>query len=123
IQSFDKALDIAERIGDRSRQGEIQWWKGDVLYAQGLYEKALSQAEEAYRLSSKPEVPNISRLALTLKGKALLALKQYDPANQALSLAIDTIEHLRARAAGQEQERALFFEGKVEPFQYMVESL
>ena len=41
IQSFDKALEIGYCIGDKARQAEILWWKGDVFYAQGLYEKAL----------------------------------------------------------------------------------
>ena len=116
IESFNKALDIAERIGDRSVQAEILWWKGEVHYAQRQYEKAFDLSEQACRLSIQPAVPNISRLALTLKGKALLAQGQYDLASQALSHAIDTIEHMRARAAGQEQERALFFEGKLEPY-------
>jgi len=80
-------------------------------------------SEQALQLSSRPAVPNIARLALTLKGKCLIAQKRYDLAAQTLSHAIDTIEHIRDRAAGQEQERALFFEGKTEPYQLMTESL
>jgi CHAT domain-containing protein/Tfp pilus assembly protein PilF len=123
IELFDKALEIVVRLGDKSREAEILWWKGEALYAQGKYMAALVLSEDAYSLTQQLGLLNISRLALTLKGKIYCAQEQYDLARPVLSLAIETIEHMRAKAAGQEQVRALFLEGKLEPYHLMIELL
>lgn len=99
------------------------WWKGEALYAQGRHEDALRFADHAYSLTNQLSLPNMSRLALTLKAKVHLARKQFDLAYESLVSAIETIEHMRVNAGGTEQQRALFFEGKLEPYHLMVELL
>jgi CHAT domain-containing protein len=52
-----------------------------------------------------------------------LALGQYESARSALALAIEKVENVRNRVGGQEQQRASFFERKIEPYYLMVELL
>ncbi|HEU4390276.1 MAG TPA: tetratricopeptide repeat protein, partial [Blastocatellia bacterium] len=121
---FTEALALAEKAGDTYRQSAVLWRKGELQYLQGNYGDAVKLADASYRISSEANVPLISYLNLSLKGKALLAQRQYKPAGDALTAAIDLIEWMRSRLAGGEEERAYFFQGgKINAYQSMVDLL
>ena len=79
--------------------------------------------ERAWRLADEIQESNLSYLALTLIGKTHLALGQYDLASSSLARAIEKVEGLRKRVGGQDQQRASFFERKIEPYYLMVDLL
>src|SRR5437867_2869580 len=87
------------------------------------YKTSLEYSERARSLADEIHEPNYAYLALTLIGKDYLALDQYEPASSALARAIQKVEEIRSRVGGQEQQRAYFFERKIEPYYLMVELL
>ena len=123
LASFDKALELAKRHGDKRSEAEVLWWKGETLLALARQDEALNLAEASYRLASSMDLPDISRLALTLKGKCHLKQGQYDTAAASLSHAIEIIEGLRAKVSGEEDARAFFFERRLEPYYLMSDLL
>ncbi|MGH9763097.1 MAG: CHAT domain-containing protein, partial [Blastocatellia bacterium] len=123
MSCYDRALDIAGRLNDRERQCELNWWKGGVYYDLGSYDKSVEFSTRAAKLADDISEPNLSYLALTQLGKARLALRQYDSAAADLHVAIERAEQIRGRIAGQEEQRAFFFERKVEPYYLMVDLL
>ena len=119
---FTEALALAEKAGDIYRQSAAQWRKGELQYLLRDYGEAVQLADASYRTSSEAHIPLISYLALSLKGKALLAQRQYEPAEAALTAAIDLVEWMRSRLAGGAEERAYFFQGgKINAYQSMVD--
>ena len=90
-------------------------------YDLGDYERALDLSSEAGRLANEIHEPNYSYLALTLIGKSYLALGRYDAAKESLLRAIEKAEQIRSRVGGQDQQRAFFFERKIEPYYVMVD--
>jgi len=80
-------------------------------------------SEQARSLADEIRKPNYSYLALTLIGKNYLALGQYEPARSALAQAIQKVEDIRNQVGGQEQQKAYFFERKIEPYYLMVDLL
>src|SRR5439155_11594157 len=67
--------------------------------------------------------PGYSFLALSLIVKSYFALGQYEAARSALTQAIQIVEDIRNQVGGQEQQKAYFFERKVEPYYLMVDLL
>jgi CHAT domain-containing protein/predicted negative regulator of RcsB-dependent stress response len=90
--------------------------QGDHAKAQELAERASELARQMGRMLSYQE-------ARTTAGSAALAMQQPERARAAFEEAIATIETLRGRVAGGEQERGRFFENRVSPYQEMVRLL
>ncbi len=123
LESFDKALHIATTFGDKLRQSELAWWKALVYYDLGDYARSLELSALARTLADEIQEANYSYLALSQSGKCLLALNQFDAARANLESAIRKVEQIRSRIGGQEQQRAFFFERRVEPYYLMVDLL
>jgi CHAT domain-containing protein len=123
LRHYDRALEIAAHLGDRLRQSELNWWKGGVYYDLGEYDESITLSLLAAKLADDVSEPNLSYLALTQLGKARIALGQYESAGTDLLRAIERAERIRGRVGGQDQQRALFFEHKVEPYYLMVDLL
>lgn len=121
---YDLGLPEAERIGDKNNQSLFFVRKAEICYAQNRFEDALRLADAAHQISRKANLPAQSYQSLTLKGKALLALGDSKAANTALDAAIDVIEWMRARAAGDNTERSHFFQGgRIAAFHVMIDLL
>ncbi|PYP90000.1 MAG: hypothetical protein DMF61_02015 [Blastocatellia bacterium AA13] len=121
---FAEALSLAEKAGDLNRQSAVLWRGGELRYLEGDYDNAIKMASAAYRISTQGNIPLMSYLSLSLKGKALVAQRDYKPAGEALSAAIQLLEWMRSRLAGGEEERAYFFQGgKISAYQSMVDLL
>jgi CHAT domain-containing protein len=120
---LDRSLLLAKEVDDQVRIGEILWRKAEVFYEMGNYDRAAELAETAFKLASKLRLPNLSYVSATLLGRAYLGQKQTDLAFQTLTQAIDQVESMRFRVAGQEEERQLYFENKVNSYHALVELL
>ena len=123
LEWLDKALLTAQKVQDRTRSAELLWREGEAYYLKSDIPKALASADSAVDLAGQLRLPIISYLALTAKGKYYLAEKDFDHAFQTLSQAMGQIETMRPQVAGQEEERQIFFENKVAPYNLLVELL
>ncbi len=123
LQVLDSGLSMAKELDDKIRIAEVLWRKAEVFYAMGDYDQTAILAEESFNLAQQLRQSNLSCYAATLLGKAQLKQKKTDLAFQTLSKAIDQIEVMRDRIAGQEQELQLYFENKVDSYHTLVESL
>ena len=121
LEWLGKALEMAQKIGAKTRQAELLWRLGEAYYLKADFPKAVESAGTAADLASQLRLPIISYLALTAKGKYYLAENHHDLAFQTLSQAIEQIEALRGQVAGQEQGRQMFFDNKVASYNLLVE--
>lgn len=121
LEWLGKALEMAQKVGAKTRQAELLWRLGEAHYLKGDVPKAVASARSAADLASQLRLPIISYLALTAKGKYYLAENNHELAFQTLSQAIEQIEALRTQVAGQEQGRQMFFDNKVASYNLLVE--
>ena len=123
LRNYDKANEIAVKLGDKLRQSELAWCKAGTYHDLGNYGKAIELAARAGELADELHEANYSYLALTASGKSHLALGQFEAARANLDRAIEKVEQIRSRIGGREQQRAFFFERKIEPYYLMVDLL
>jgi CHAT domain-containing protein/Tfp pilus assembly protein PilF len=115
-----KALKPAEELGNNQLRSEILRNMGESYLRLGQYEAASGFAARAASLAVEFGIPEVLWNAKTIAGKAHLALNQPERAREHFLDAIATIEKLRRRVAGGEQEQQRFFENKVAPYHAMV---
>lgn len=119
----NKGLTLAQKIGDKPLAAELLWRKAELYYARGDFSRASALADDAIGFATTLRLPVMTHLAFTTKGKASLSNNEPDRAAQALTQAVNQIETMRNHVAGGDQERQLFFENKVVPYNLMVELL
>jgi CHAT domain-containing protein/tetratricopeptide (TPR) repeat protein len=95
-----------------------------ALYSKrGEYDRAIASSRQALEIAQRLADPSeLSRIQTTL-GQAYLAERRYDSARNELESAISNVEKLRTQVTGTERDRELFFEGRVNPYNSMVELL
>lgn len=121
LETLDRGLALAKEVNDQVRIAEILWRKAETHYAGRNYAEAVALAESALKLARQLQLPKLSYLIATTLGRAYIGQKKPDPAKDMLSQAIEQVEMLRTRVAGQEQERQLFFENKVGAYHSLIE--
>ncbi|HXD32561.1 MAG TPA: CHAT domain-containing protein [Pyrinomonadaceae bacterium] len=120
--SYDqRVLKLAEEMGNSHLLASIFQNFADCYLRLGQYEAALENADRAAALATQSGAPGILGTARTAAGSAHLALNQPEQARQDFLEAIVTIERLRGQVVGGEQERQLFFENKIAPYQGMID--
>lgn len=123
LEYFRKSLELAEAMGNKVIVADSWRDLAETYYLTGEYRKAIEHAERASALSLEGDMPDFYWWARTVVGKSRLALGEGEAARQPLLDAISTVEELRWRVVGGEQERQRFFETKVAPYYAMVELL
>jgi CHAT domain-containing protein/Tfp pilus assembly protein PilF len=116
-----RVLKLAEELGNTHLLADVHQNFADCYLRLGQYEAALEHADRASKLATQTGAPGGLWTARTVAGKAHLALNQPEQARQDFLEAIVTIEKLRGQVAGGEQERQLFFENKIAPYQGMID--
>ena len=116
-----QVLKLAEDLGNNHLLAEIMQNMADCYLRLGQYPQAIEHADRASSLAAKTGVHEVFWIGKALAGKAHLALNQLDQARTDFLEAIATIEVLRSKVAGGEQETQLFFENKIAPYQGMIE--
>lgn len=119
-QFYERALALEEAAGDRERSVDTMNMLGLAYEVQGASEKALETASRAASLARQIGYLGGLWPARAMAGRAQRALKHTAEARAALDEAIETIEFVRARAAGGEQEGQYFFADKISPYAEMV---
>jgi len=117
---LNRSLVRAEQVGDQPEAAAILWHLGELHHSQGDDLKAIEMADRAAAIADRINLPGVGYLALTLKGKAHLALKQPALAQQSLQNAISMIEQLRSQVSGGEQDHQRFFQNRVAPYHEMI---
>lgn len=123
LETLDRGLALAKEVNDPVRIAEILWRKAEAHYAARNYAEAVVLAESALKLARLLRLPKLSYLIATTLGRAYIGQKKPDAASDMLSQAIEQVEALRTRVAGQEQERQLFLENKVGAYHSLIELL
>jgi predicted ATPase/class 3 adenylate cyclase len=88
LQFFQEALDLAVRLGDRHKQGELLNTIGATEWNLGAYEKALAHYEAALALYAETGDTSHAGLILNSIGITLRSLGRYD---EALARLLDAI--------------------------------
>lgn len=123
LETLDRGLALAKEVNDLVRIAEILWRKAEAHFAARNYTDAVALAESALKLARQLRLPKLSYLIATTLGRAYIGQKKPDAATDMLSQAIEQVEALRTRVAGQEQERQLFLENKVGAYHSLIELL
>lgn len=122
-QALDHAQRIlkpAEALGNNAMLAEILQTLSDSHLRLGQYQQASENAERAVSLAVKFGVLEVLWNAHMIAGKAHLGLNQPELARHDFLESVATIEKLRGRVAGGEQDRQRFFENKIAPYQALV---
>lgn len=123
IGTLKQSLALAQEVGDQARQGEISWRLAETYYAMGDGAQAQTLAESAAKLARNLRLPKLTYLATTTLGQSYALQNKPEMATQTLIQAIQQIETMRERVAGQEEEVQLFFENKVTSFHSLIDLL
>lgn len=123
LEFLTRGLKAAEQTEDKPHVALALWQIGELYNSMEDYAHGVEFSDRAISLASQIDSPEISYLALTVKGKAHAALSQPDLAQRSFLAAISTIEQLRSQVSGGEQAYQRFFENRVGPYHAMVNSL
>jgi CHAT domain-containing protein/TolA-binding protein len=123
IDNYQRSLKLQEELGNKAQIAYSLNGTGNVRYVQGNYAEAAELASRAADLSKESYTPEILWRALTAQGRARRALNQMDRARQSFSESIVVIEKLREQASGSEEDRQRFLEGRIAPYNAMVDLL
>ena len=118
-----RGLEISESEKDQPNVAVIRAEIAQLFYNQKDYERSLEAAEQAADVARQIAEPERIWAALSIAGKACMALGRLDQARQRFEQAIAAIESVRADLGGGEQGQQGFFEGKILPYQRMVDLL
>jgi len=123
LEYYEKSLNINEAIGYKRGEGDSLNQMADAYLIQGKSAQALEASERATEIAK--QIGNLEGLwtALTQTGKAHNRLARPTQAHKSFEEAIATIESLRTRMAGGEQEARRYFETKISPYYELAELL
>lgn len=123
MEHYQRALKLSEGVGDRDGITLTLINIAEAHLSQDNYTDAVDLANRAASMAKQIQSLGKFWVARNLEGKAYRALGHIDEAKQSFSESIATIEDLRYQIAGDEQQRQFFFEGKLSPYQGMVDVL
>ncbi len=121
--AYEKSRALSESLGERNQVSQALSGLAQVHLARKRYDKAVEMADRASLVAHETGSQETFWLARTLAGRALHALHRNEEARAAYAEAIATVEQMRSLVAGGEVSREAFFEGRLEPYQRMVELL
>lgn len=120
LEYFRKALKMNQAIGDKRGEGQSLNALAEVYLVQDNLTQAQEAGDRAAELAK--QIGNLETLwtALTQAGKAHSRLAHQTQARRSFEEAISTIEALRGRLAGGEQEARRYFEARLSPYHELV---
>ncbi|HSE43211.1 MAG TPA: CHAT domain-containing protein [Acidobacteriota bacterium] len=117
---FFKASELAEQARARNVRATALTDLAKIAFKKKRYQEALDFAKQASALTPEGELP--WRLFLIM-GETYLAIGELEQAHQFLTQSINTLEDLRGKVAGGEEDRQRFLASRIEPFHAMVQLL
>ncbi len=122
LEYYEKSQKLVDAIGRKSSRSFLNDI-AEMHHLMGNEAKALQRAEQSRVVAQRAGEREDLWQARSIMGQAYLALNRQQEAFQALDEAINTIEFIRLHLVGGEQERELFLEDKIAPYQGMLELL
>ena len=120
-QAYRRSLELADSIGNRSLSARALAELAHLDLGSGEHRQAIERADRAASTAAETGIRETFWWARTLSGRAFHALGRDEEARRAYGEAIATIEQMRDRLAGGEIGKETFFEGRLEPYQRMIE--
>jgi len=112
-----RALETEEQIHDGLTRGPTLVALSELELKRGNFDESRIFAQRALTLSEQNGQSGVQWTALAALGHAEKQLGHRDRALADFDRAIDVLEDLRTRVAGDENQSALFFADKVEPYE------
>ena len=121
LEYLGTGLKLFQEVGDKTGIAIAENNISQILLRRGEYQRALEIAGQSEILAK--DSSNLETLidVRTTAGKAYHHLNQPEKARAALEDAIEITEDMRRKVAGGVADQQRFFEGKVTPFQAMVD--
>lgn len=119
--AYRRSLKIAESVGSRGLAAEARMYLSQLNLRRGDPRQAEELADRSAAMAAQTGVREVFWRARTLAGRALRAQGQDAEARRAYADAIATVEQMRSRIAGGEIGGESFLEGRLEPYQRLVE--
>lgn len=123
LKRFGQSLALREEIGDREGIADTSHFLSLVYLEQNDLRQAAELVARAANLAEQIGKPELSWRISTTAGRIHLALNQPDKAQIAWQQAVETIESLRDKVAGEESQSQTFFENKTAPYLALTELL
>jgi CHAT domain-containing protein/Flp pilus assembly protein TadD len=123
LRHLEASLVRSEWVKDHNSSAATLGYIGLTHLRQGDYRSALEYATRGASLANNINSPDNYWTARTIEAQAALALGQTERARQGLLDAIDSVEKLRLRVAGNEEARVHFFETKLAPYHALIAML
>lgn len=123
LKDLHRSLALREKMEAKDGIAATLLNIGIVYQSKNDYAKSLEYAERAAAIARRIGSRQTLWSACTIIGKSRQALDQPSQARAAFDEAIAIIETLRAQVTGGEEERELFFEDKVYPYQQVIKTL
>jgi CHAT domain-containing protein len=117
LDYFKQSLDIRKSTGSRNGTAVVQTGMANIYQLQGKYAEAVEFASSAVAQFEQDGSRELLWQAQTILGKSYRVSNRREKALAAFNAATGVIENLRRDATGGENERGVFFAGKVEPYQ------
>jgi CHAT domain-containing protein/Tfp pilus assembly protein PilF len=122
LENLQRALDVAEEIGDRVSEARAFCYIGLIYSEIGMYEQALRHSKQALAIAQDIDIHDIAWLSLYIIGVAFESQGKYDEALKYYVRAIDVIETTR-RAMKSDIYRISFLEHWIFAYDSMIELL
>ena len=123
LEYYQKSMRINETIGHKKGEGDSLNQIANVYLLKGKSSEALEASNRATEIAKQTGNLEMFWIALTLTGKSYIRLARPTEARKSFEEALVTIESLRVRLAGGEQETQRYFETKISPYHELVELL
>jgi CHAT domain-containing protein/Tfp pilus assembly protein PilF len=123
LEHYRRSLDQYDDLGSRSEVVDVMTEMAEIAELRGQTEEVLELATGALEVAVEVGYHSGPWRLQTLIGRAHQRMGRREEARRALEDAIASVEALRDTAAGGEEDRQSFFEGKVAPYRLLVSLL
>jgi CHAT domain-containing protein/Tfp pilus assembly protein PilF len=121
LEYYQQSLAIREKLDDQPGMAHALNHVAIIHYLQGDYPQSLQIINRVIDIATRLESRELLWRGYEHAGRVYTALKQFDEAEKALTISINTIEKMRYLVGGGELARQRFFEDKFPPYTAMVE--
>jgi CHAT domain-containing protein/tetratricopeptide (TPR) repeat protein len=123
LDYYQRSFALSQEAGNKAATAQTLSLIGIAYLNRGDHDRAVQFCERGVGVAHEAGPGAIPAWMLTALGRCYMAARRDTPARQAFTDAITTIEGLRARIAGDEQDQQIFFQKSVDPYYGMVELL
>ncbi len=121
MEYYQRSLELREKLDDQLGTATVLNHISIIHRLQEDPVKALQISNRVLEIAKRLANPDLLWRGYEVAGSAHVALKQFDEAEKAFMIAIDTVEQMRHLVGGGELARQRFFESRLLPYMDMIE--